>query len=50
MIGRLSALAGVALLGGVLAASTAAAGEGRLGLRDVVERAIAESHLVKAGG
>jgi outer membrane protein TolC len=45
----LRALAGVALLGGLLAASTAAAEE-RLSLREVVERAIAESHLVKAGG
>jgi outer membrane protein TolC len=50
MIGRLSALASVALLGGVLAASTAAAAEERLSLRAVVERAVAESHLVKAGG
>lgn len=50
MIGRISALAGVALLGGALAASSAAAGTTRLSLREVVERAVAESHLVKAGG
>jgi len=49
ILGRLRVLAGVALFGGVLAASTVAAETARLGLRDVVERAIAESHLVKAG-
>jgi len=50
MIGRLSTLASVALLGVVLAAAPVAAGTERLGLRDVVERALAESHLVKVGG
>ncbi len=50
MIGRVTALAGGVLLGGALAASPAAAETARLGLRDVVERALAESHLVKAGG
>jgi len=50
MIRRLPALASVALLGGFLAASTAAAETPRLSLREVVQRAIAESHLVKAGG
>jgi outer membrane protein TolC len=49
MLGRLRAHAGLALLGGVLAASTAAAETPRLGLREVVERAVAGSHLVKAG-
>ena len=49
IIGRLPALAGAALLGGVLAAAPASAGTARLCLREVVERAIAESHLVKAG-
>ena len=44
------ALMGAALLGGALAASPVAAATARLGLREVVERAIAESHLVKAGG
>jgi outer membrane protein TolC len=42
------ALLGLVLLGG-LAASAAAAETPRLGLREVVERAVAESHLVKAG-
>ncbi len=49
MIGRLTALAGVTLLGGALAASAAAAEPVRLGLLEVVERAVAESHQVKAG-
>jgi outer membrane protein TolC len=43
-------LAGAALLGCHLAAAPAAAGTPSLGLREVVERAVAESHLVKAGG
>ncbi len=47
--GRLPALAGVLLLGGALSASTAAAGLPRLGLREVVERAVTGSPLVKAG-
>ncbi|MHB8834387.1 MAG: TolC family protein [Candidatus Methylomirabilia bacterium] len=46
---RLPALAGLALLGGALTASVALAETARLGLRDVVQRAIAESHLLKAG-
>ena len=49
MSGRAPAIAGLMLLGGVLAASIAAAEPARLGLREVVERAIAESHQVKAG-
>jgi outer membrane protein TolC len=47
---RVPALAGVALVGGVLAAVAVAAETPRLALREVVQRAIAESHLVKAGG
>lgn len=49
IFGRLPALAGVALLGGALAASSVSAETARLGLRDVVQRALAESHLLKAG-
>ena len=47
---RVPVLLGAALLGSALAASAVAAETARLGLRDVVERALAESHLVKAGG
>jgi outer membrane protein TolC len=46
---RFAVAAGAALLAGSLGASDAAAGPLRLGLRETVERAIAESHLVKAG-
>lgn len=48
--GRLPALAGVVLLGGALSVSAVAAEPPRLGLREALERAVAESHLVKAGG
>ena len=44
-----AALAGAVFLAGVAAAPLVAAETPRLGLREAVERAIAESHLVKAG-
>jgi len=49
IIERSPALAGVALLGCALSASVVAAEPPRLGLREVVVRAVAESHLIKAG-
>lgn len=48
-LGRLPAFVGIVLLGGALSAPAAAAEPLRLGLRDVVERAVAASHFVKAG-
>lgn len=48
--GRLTAVVGALLLAGAVAASSAAAETVRFGLRDIVERAVAESHLVKSGG
>jgi len=49
IIRRLTALSGVALLGGALAASSVCAATERIGLLEVVQRAIAESHQLKAG-
>lgn len=46
---RKPALAGATLLGVLLAVSPAAAEAPPLGVREVVERAVAESHLLKAG-
>jgi outer membrane protein TolC len=46
---RVPAITGATVLACALAASGAAAGTLRLGLRETVERGIAESHLVKAG-
>jgi outer membrane protein TolC len=49
MFGRAPALAGCALIGALLAAAPATAATAAIGVREVVERALAESHLVKAG-
>ncbi len=47
--GRVTALIGAALLAGAIAASAAVAETVRLGLRETIGRAVAESHLVKSG-
>jgi outer membrane protein TolC len=46
---RISAALGAAIFAGALSASSAGAETILLGLRDAVERGVAESHLVKAG-
>jgi outer membrane protein len=46
---RVLTLIGAAAFAGTLAVSNAAAEQLRLGLREAVERGVAESHLVKAG-